>query len=482
MSKIYDAEISKMRHLMGYGLNESASNEGKPVVEYHVEAADGNTYGILRECNKFYIKVAPKKDTPILAEDYNYIGGYMNKRENEYTTYAVASKQFDLKMKQINESCGSKKVIEQFSKVQPAEWQPETTQLMREEIDRFNQIVANSAMLDEGKGGFEARPEHTLPEAPGSHPSAEKVNYPYTKTGAKAELDKDFKDTESDHEKATPFEEEAKPKMDDDKDRKGGENGPFKEKVHESKTIRLTEEQVLAWNRKNEDFMDKSEGTEVGSSSPFKNEVGCESNRCEADTDPIKEDVAMHNTDNQNSPTPGTSERGDDDPFIEPVNEAEDGIEPEDLAGGEDEEDVPFPEVYNDDEGFEGEPVMDDEEAYNDDNMKGLENWEETWNKFDDEDEYDFADADPFESRNRGGERIFEVVLNDFGKHPAWRKEPMTTPDHKIADKHGKDWNDDSAKGDEPYARQIGSGDPFTEELANIITDAVVNMVSKKKV
>ena len=58
----------------------------------------------------------------------------------------------------------------------------------------------------------------------------------------------------------------------------------------------------------------------------------------------------------------------------------------------------------------------------------------------------------------------------------------MTTPDHKIADKHGKDWNDDSAKGDEPYARQIGSGDPFTEELANIITDAVVNMVSKKKV
>ena len=503
MSKIYDAEISKMRHLIGYGLNENASNEGKPVVEYHAEAADGNTYGILRECNKFYIKVAPKKDTPILAEDYNYIGGYMNKRENEYTTYAVASKQFDLKMKQISEACGSKKAIEQFSTVKKAEWNPETTQAMREEINRFNQIVANSTLIDEGKEGFVASPEHTLPEAPGSHPSAEKVNYPFTKTGAKASLDKDFKNTSSDHSKAAPFEDDVKsPKMDDDKNRKGGENGPYKNKVQESKTVRLTEEQVLAWN-KNKEYMDKSAETSVGSSSPFNDAVGCESNQCDADTDPIKEDVAMHNTDNQNSPAPGTSDRGKDDPFVDSVNEAEDYIEPGDLAGGEDEEydDVPFPEVEDvdldddeddDEEDFDDEDEDDedaefeidvdddDEVAYRnaDKSLRGLDF--DHWDDLGDDDDY-FDDSDPFESRRRGGERIFEVVLNDFGKHPAWRKQPMTTPDHRMADKHGKDWNDDSAKSDEPYAKEIGSGAPFTEKLSNIITDAVVNMVRKKK-
>lgn len=504
MSRIFDAEIEKMRHLMGYGLNEGASNASKPIVEYHAEAADGKTYGILRENSKFYIKVAPKKDSPVLAEDYDYIGGFMNKKENEYTTYAVASKQFDLKMKQIAESCGSKKVIEQFSQVTPSEWQINETKEMRAEIDRMNEISMRSQLIEEGKGNFTEK--HTLPEAPAKNPSKEKVNTPFVDNGV-AKLDKDLNDKKTDYSKVAPFNSDGKPegnggniyvdpaKMKDsvaNSNGKGDGKGKGKDGkgLKEGRTVRLTEEQVLAWSD-NKDYMDKSSGTRVGKSNPFNDEVGCESNQCEADTDPIREGVAMHNSDNQNVPTPGTSERGDDDPYDEPVNEGVcevDDVDADDVAGmPEDDDEIEVDvddDLYNDDEGFEDEEDVDDvpfPDVYTKDaeksGMRGLENWEETWNQFDDDDDFN-----PYEGKSHRGERIYEVVLNDFGKHPAFRKEPMTTPTHKIADRYGKDWNDDSAKNDEPFAKEIGSGDPFTEKITNIITDAVVNMISKKKI
>ena len=55
-------EIERMKQLMGYGLNENKSHDnGNSNVAYHQVGPDGNTYGIIKECNKFYIKVAPKK-------------------------------------------------------------------------------------------------------------------------------------------------------------------------------------------------------------------------------------------------------------------------------------------------------------------------------------------------------------------------------------------------------------------------------------
>lgn len=484
MSKIYDGEISKMQHLISYGLNENASKDNAPVVEYHAEGADGKTYGILRECNKFYIKVAPKKDTPILAEDYDYIGGYMNKKDNEYTTYSVASKQFDLKMKQLSESVGSKKAIEQFSKVTPSEWQTNETKEMREEINRFVQIVNNSAKLDEGKGAFVGFPtEHVLPEAPAENPSKEKVNSPYTAGAPKGEPK--MKNGKTSYEKTAPFVEEAEAKMDSDKTPKGNGDTTYSENVNEGRTVKLTEEQVLAWNR-NKDYMDKGGETSVGSSSPFAEEVGCESNQCEADTDPIREGAVTHNSNNQNIPSPGTSERGDDDPFTENAVNESDEVDPEDVAGMSDDEfevELDDDGLYNDDEGFEDddEDVPFPEVYGGKDQMRGLEDWEKTWDKFDDDDEY-IDDGYVFDSRRRPGEKIYEVVLDDFGKHPAYRKRPMTTPTHKISDVHGKDWNDDSAKTDEPFGKKIGDGDPFTEKVSQMIVDSIVDrMLGKKK-
>ena len=104
-------ETSRMLELMKYGVNESASKSSAPRVEYSVKAADGLTYGIVNEGTKFYIKVAPKKDTQIVNEDFDYIGGELNKKQNEYKSYALASKNLELKLMQINESHKATKVI-----------------------------------------------------------------------------------------------------------------------------------------------------------------------------------------------------------------------------------------------------------------------------------------------------------------------------------------------------------------------------------
>ena len=80
MSNIYDEQLDRMKTLMSYGVNEATARESQSVVEYKTEGADGKTYGIIREGQKFYIKAAPKKDTEVIAEDFDYIGGFMNKK------------------------------------------------------------------------------------------------------------------------------------------------------------------------------------------------------------------------------------------------------------------------------------------------------------------------------------------------------------------------------------------------------------------
>lgn len=70
--------------------------------------------------------------------------------------------------------------------------------------------------------------------------------------------------------------------------------------------------------------------------------------------------------------------------------------------------------------------------------------------------------------------------LNVFGKHPGYRKKPMTHPDNdEVAPNGARDWNDDSAKSQEPFGKQIGSSAPYTDKVVNILTDMVFNNVKK---
>ena len=75
---------------------------------------------------------------------------------------------------------------------------------------------------------------------------------------------------------------------------------------------------------------------------------------------------------------------------------------------------------------------------------------------------------------------LFEVTLNDFGKHPAYHKEVMSLPKTGDSSQWGRDWNDDSTKSEKPFGSQIGDSAPF-DNAVNDITDAIVCQLANKK-
>lgn len=521
-----EEQIATMQRLINFGMNENASKASKPIVEFKRKAANGKTYGIVRESTKYYIMEAPQKDTEILAEDFDYIGGFNNRKENEYSSYSKAANALDLKIMSINETVNKENRVIIEAPVIKAEWEDKLTESMRSEIDRFKTITSNVAkILKEDKGVGEIPSSH-LPEAPAKNPSDDKVNAPYTESGV-AEGEKDFKKEEHNHETAgTPYDKEGKSSveknMQSDKKPVVKTDAEYltKEETYEPKNnvasehpsggkvvrvnennghkirLKLTEEQVLAWND-NKNYMDTSHGTEVGSSDPFTNELGKESNQTEAPTDPIHEangsSVVYDHPNDQNQPTPGIAdvETEDGDPFVKTVNEE---VDVDDVAGFDD---VPFPEVEDDyepeaditpEEGEDNDEVeyevdldnVDDAAAYNDHNLDGLDF--DHWNVIDDEDG-GYNDDFAFEGRNRNGKKLSEDKLNVFGKHPAWRKQPMTTPPNKeVAINGAREWDDESAQGEQPYAEKIGDGAPF-DEIVSKITESLMNtFYGKKKV
>jgi len=523
-----EEQIATMQRLINFGVNEDTAKASKPIVEFKRKAANGKTYGIIREATKYYIMEAPQKDTEVLAEDFDYIGGFNNRKENEYTSYAKASNALDLKLMSINECVNKSQKVVIETPVIKADWEDKLTESMRKEIDRFKEINKNvSTILKEDKGVGKIPSEHTLPEAPATNPSDEKVNSPFTDT-AVAEGEKDFKKQEIDHEKAgTPFDKDGevsnkemqsdkKPVVKTDatytekakyvpensvadKNPSGGDVVRVNENNGHKIRLKLTEEQVLAWND-NKNYMDKTHGTEIGSSEPFTDELGKESNQTEAPTEPIREgeSVVYDHPNDQNNPKPGTSEVGDSAPFDKKVNE--ESVSAEDAAGmpdeSEDFSDYPFPEVaendYEDDgtkfdkeyNAFENnqpddvdyEIELDDE--FGKDGMRGLENWQDDWDKFDDDDDY------TFESKRTKGRKVNEDKLNDFGKHPAYRKTPMTTPPNKeVAINGAREWDDESAQGEEPFGKQIGDSAPY-DEIVDTMTESILASIygNKKKV
>lgn len=436
---------------MKYGMNESTKKNGQSIVEYHQVAADGKTYGIVKECNKFYIKVAPKKDTEVLAEDYDYIGGYMNKKDYEYPNYTLASKQFELKMRSINEAQGKGKAVltEQFKPVESAEWQVNETREMRAELERFRQITNNvDYILSENKN------EKALEIGDPRNVKSEGGN-PFTENPFSTEKVNTMKENETDPKKADTtykekgeYKEEVKgnehtdPKTADntyDKNVKtvesegtsvATEKGTSHKndkgvKMNEGRVLRLTEEQVLAWN-KAIDYMDTSKGTEIGDTAPY-TENG------EVNGEDMNENV-VHNTDDMNQ---HVAEVGDTAPYTQNTGK-------ENLCEYEIDIDTETGLPTN------SNPKTDDTTMLTDEDMD--------------------ATVD----------QIYEAVLNVFGKHPAYQKVPFKTPANTEIDKWGRDWNDDSTKGEKPFGTQIGDSAPFSEKVLNMLTDAVIDQLKKK--
>ena len=528
MSKINN-QLERMKAMMVYGLQTESKKGQYADIEYQREGADGKLYGIVREGTKFYIKVSDKTKNA-LKEDFNYIGGFRNRKENEYSSYANALKQFDLKMISLKEAKGNTKLmVESWNPEMKEMLMVEATESMKNEINRQREIMNNAKIISENVNNYSVNMnESCCDKVDKTCKEIEKKNV----KGGKHECCGDVSGNGGD-----PFTKCA--------------SGEFKntQKTNIGKPEKpVTEsEQVLSWNE-DEDYLDTTSGTEVGDTAPF-----TDGKEKKLKNGTVEEGVAMHKEgENQNSPKLGVNKIGDTAPFdekpkdlreedelddtedvedvdsdfddfddtedVEDFDDTDDSDDTEDVEDFDDTDDSDF-EVDLEDETSDdfnsdienrlsaiedmlskisekiGVDAFEDDDLYDDsDDAKDVEDFDdyegddfddtEDFDDFDDTEEED-DDTQVFESKSyRRMKMLKEDRMDYFGKHPAYRKEPMGLPSNKHQEKQGYfDINDDSAESESPYGENIGDSAPFEidiETIENAIAESIKRHLKKK--
>lgn len=553
-------QLSRMKGLMNYGLKTESKNSTYSSVEYQKLGADGNVYGIIREGAKYYIEKAANKKN-LVKEDFNYIGGFKNRKDYEYSSFASAQKNFDLKMMSLREAYANGKniVIESWNPDKKESLTVEATDKMRNEILRERQIMNNAARINESKPQVMFTEDDKTCGVCGSKEC--KCEDPAK--SADIEGYENLKD-------ANPKKSFRQSKHSTGKAKEANDYKPVKESA-----------EVLGWHQTGQDakgnmadtYMDKTHGTEVGDSAPF-------------DEEPVEEGTSMHSEgENQNNPTVGSNKIGDGAPFDKSgkVNEdVDDDMSDEDETDFEPKEDLDEPvdddteldkpeedledspedegddeeefgsdlddDDSDDDDEFENdEDLDDDEDEFDEDDLESrVENIEDTLEQIanklgidtndidtdefeddddlysdddsdDNDDEFDDEDELATESRRNRGYKIYESrafrkakramnedgmkpfsnknrvpqdnlnALDEFGKHPAYRKQPMTVPTHNHQEFDGYyDMSDESARNNTPFGTNIGNGAPFeldTEKVNKSIAESIrrnLRMLKKK--
>ena len=200
-----DEQIARIQGLMTYGI--SSTPKKTPITE-SIEGPDGKVYAIIREGAKFYIKSAAK-GSELVAESFDYIGGFMNKRSNEFSSYNQASKNLELKVRSLNEAYGVNKTVELLNPEKKETLMVEMTDAMKASLARYRQIMNNAAGIMNESATISAS-NTGVPEAPKTTGFSPKLGEPFN-NAAQATLDKDLKATANDPTKQSePFGEKEK--------------------------------------------------------------------------------------------------------------------------------------------------------------------------------------------------------------------------------------------------------------------------------
>ena len=531
MSK-YDEQLERMSFLMEY------KNEPKKAIsniEYHANGADGKVYGILKEGTKYYIKTTEMGKENI-AESYDYINGFVNRRENEYKSYNEATKHLELKLMSLNEAYGKKSDVSTVDFKRGEKTLSYLTEEARKELDRMNQIIENCEKIGpncvcdpESKGKSTAE-------------QTEKNNKPFDD---KVTADMDFSGSKgsvegaSDGKKVSGVEED----LQSDKMKKGNSNldGEGNDKNNKDAHDDLDGESVADKNPSGGKVVKVNEGLfEVG---PNDEEVvgPADAAMTEPSIDPLDDPNFQGGEPEMNTePDVIDAEEGEVDPDGTPldaspeiVGSPEDDLEEcdleemleeflneEDLVAGDNKvmthQGNPINGTNN---GVDGETSEDwkrieEEEGYGEtdkseetetmDNYKFGYNKEkklpvQSWDKMNLSESQKKVVKKLTESiynkivgKSKKKETLQEAIdrivkeevtkLNVWGKHPKFGKEPMTHPDAKevLAGTADRDFNDDSAKGSERYGKKIGVGKPFDQDVVDLLTDQVLAKIKSE--
>lgn len=433
-----DEQISRMKALMGYGLQTESKKAPYSAVENQKLGADGKMYGIVREGTKYYIKSAPNK-TNLVKEDFNYIGGFRNRKDFQYDSFADAQKNFDLKMMSIREAANKQDFnINSWDLDKKENVVVEATDNMKKEILRERQIMRNAMMIAEKK---QKECPNGICDTDIKNSQKNNISSEVEECGDAASANAGYTNASV---PASMTEGETCPKC--------GKNPCQCETVNE--------EEVLGWNRGNDDYMDKSHGTEIGDSAPFD---GPEARNIDdgdkkvTNTGEMKNGVvenhgtSMHDTDDQNKPAVGVGEGPSDDnnkPFDDEkgkqIDEAIDDFGPDDAEGGADLGDEGLGDDLGGDElGGEGDPIE------GGDDLGGEELGDEGEELADDDIEGEDVYEDDVESRLDAMEELLSQIASKLG---------ISEPPVDDAA-----YGDDDIFGDEEGNDDLG-GDEFGDE------------------
>ena len=191
---------------MDYGMKNESKKSQYTSVMNQKEGADGRVYGIVIEGTKYYIKSCPKGKEN-LTESFDYIGGFLNRNECAYTSYADAVKDMDMRLMTLNEDYGKRMPINEMKR--SADFMDESMVEMQEDLARHRQILENIDIIYQNKKGGIGDRNIGVPEAPKTQDFHTKVGDPFEDT-AKYEANRDNEENAKDHEKqGGPFKEDG---------------------------------------------------------------------------------------------------------------------------------------------------------------------------------------------------------------------------------------------------------------------------------
>lgn len=537
----YDEQLKRMIHLMDYDntLNESKkTNNG---IECHRTAADGKEYGIIKEGAYYYIKTTTP-DKMNMVESYDYLNGFNRRNETRYNSYNSATKQLELHLMSINEAYGKHEDVTVANVDSSKEAFSILTEDARKELDRMHMIFENSFISKDNIGNhgdpdkkgsstganttknnapFEEKAEAKLDKVVDKKGTVEGATSDYTKVG-----DADSKLQHSNKmEKGKSCDEEYKDAHDDLE----GE-GVADKKPSGAKSVKMNES-----FEKPEDWQDTEfEGTftDEDGNVYMPDDYEARDDKYEEEQE-LLDDEEIFGNDEEELPQPEGEEEivgfEEEEPiendldsllqeFLDPQTNVSVASNNADSNNGnsasasiplEEEEMVEEPETIEEDEKIVGpDPVLDGPHGKGNSVHveKTMDRIEETVERItrmvveslckeekkckcgkksctckDGE-----CKCKEEKNINTLQEAIDKIVkeevtkLDVFGKHPRYRKEPMSTPANKDvkAGTADKDWCDASVKGNQAYGQKIGSSAPFEKEV-DALTEKVFEAVKK---
>ena len=105
-----NATLNRMKELMHYQ-SEGMLKESVSSIETQREAADGKTYAIVREGTSYFIKCADTTGKKLVAENFDYVGGFNERNKNKYSSVSNAIKNMDLMLREIRDSRNAKSLV-----------------------------------------------------------------------------------------------------------------------------------------------------------------------------------------------------------------------------------------------------------------------------------------------------------------------------------------------------------------------------------